>query len=74
MSHAVFHREQEEKISEWLKNVKFRKRLFGGVRESDVWKKISELNDMYREALFAEKVRYETLLGEKGKPGKSQQP
>ena len=74
MSHAMFRRDQEEKIAEWLKQVKFRKRLFGGVRESDVWKKISELNDMYREALFAEKVRYETLLSEKGKPGKGQQP
>ena len=65
MSQELFPRDQEEKISEWLKQVKFRKRLFGGVRESDVWKKISELNDMYRDALIAERARYDALIAEK---------
>ena len=65
MSRELFRRDQEEKISEWLKQVKFRKRLFGGVRESDVWKKISELNDMYRDALIAERARYDALIAEK---------
>lgn len=57
--------EQEEKIANFLKKVKFRKRIFGGVSEKDVWTKIRELNDMYREALLAERVRYDTLIEER---------
>ena len=72
MSQELFRRDQEEKISEWLKQVKFRKCIFGGVSESDVWKKISELNDMYREAIFAERIRNEAL-SEGENPDKEQQ-
>ena len=54
--------EQEQRISGWLQKVKFRKRIFGGVSETDVWKKIGELNDIYREALIAERARYDALL------------
>lgn len=57
--------EQEEKIANFLKKVKFRKQIFGGVSEKDVWTKIRELNDMYREALLAERVRYDTLIDER---------
>ena len=59
-----FQQEQEQKIALWLKNLKFRKRIFGGVRESDVFKKISELDDMYKEALLAERARYDALLSQ----------
>lgn len=59
-----FQQEQEQKIALWLKKMKFRKRIFGGISESDVWKKISELDDMYKEALLAERARYDALLGE----------
>ena len=55
---------QEEKIANFLKKVKFRKRIFGGVSEKDVWTKIRELNDMYREALLAERIRYDTMIAE----------
>lgn len=51
-------------IAPWLKKVKFRKRIFGGVSERDVWKKIGELNDMYKRALIAERARYDALLAE----------
>lgn len=54
-------REQEE-ISEWLKKLRFRKQLFGGVSEEDVWKKIEELNSMYQVALNAERIRYDTMI------------
>ena len=49
-------------VAAWLERVKFRKRMFGGVNERDVWKKIGELNDMYTKALIAERARYDTLL------------
>ena len=57
--------EQEEQIAGFLQKVKFRKQIFGGVREADVWKKIGELNDMYRQALLAERARCDALLAER---------
>lgn len=55
---------EHQNIIKWLKNVRFRKQLFGGVSEADVWKKIDELNQLYDEALMAEHIRCETLLTE----------
>ena len=62
-----FSPEQEERITGFLKKVKFRKQIFGGVREADVWKKIGELNELYRQALLAERARYDALLEERGR-------
>ncbi|NLU36763.1 MAG: hypothetical protein GXX01_07075 [Clostridiales bacterium] len=50
------------KIAQWLKKLRFRKKIFGGVCEQDVWKKIGELNAMYDEALRAERIRYDALI------------
>ena len=35
-------------ISEHIKKMKFKRRFFGGVDEEDVWKKIRELDQDYR--------------------------
>ncbi len=64
MSVLQFPQDQEEKIASWMKQVKFRKQIFGGVPEVDVWKKISELNELYHSALIAERARYDALLAE----------
>ena len=56
---------EQQNIVEWLKKVRFRKQLFGGVSEQDVWKKIDELNKLCNAALAAERIRYETLLKER---------
>ena len=53
---------EQRRIAEYLKQVKFRKQLFGGVSERDVWKKIGELNEMFNSALVAERARYDALL------------
>ena len=58
---------EQEKIINWLKKVKFRKKFFGGVDEQDVWKKIQELNEMYEAALKVERIRYDVLLQEQTK-------
>lgn len=60
-----FPPEQEERISGFLQKVKFRKQVFGGVSEADVWSKIGELNELYRQALLAERARYDALLKER---------
>lgn len=56
---------EQENILKWLKKVRFKKKLFGGVSEIDVWKKIDELNKMYNAALNAERVRYDALLSQR---------
>lgn len=53
---------EQEKINQWLQTTKFRKKVFGGVDEVDVWKKIEELNRLYEAALIAERARYDTML------------
>ena len=57
--------EQEAKIASWLRDVKFRRQIFGGVSERDVWTKISQLNEMYNQAILAERARCEALLAER---------
>lgn len=51
-------------IAAWVKGLRFRRKLFGGVDEDDVLKKIGELNALYETALLSERVRYETLLAQ----------
>ncbi len=55
------NREQQRMIA-WLKKVRFKKQIFGGISERDVWKKLEELNSMYNLALIAERARYDALL------------
>lgn len=56
---------EQERIQKWLKQVRFKKTLFGGVNEADLWKKIAELNSLYEAALSAERARYDTLIEER---------
>lgn len=51
-----------EQMLRWLKKVRFRKSVFGGVSERDLWKKLGELNDLYDSAISAERARYDALL------------
>lgn len=45
-------KEYLDEIAQWLKSVKFRRKAFGGVDETDVWKKIDELNRMYEKVFL----------------------
>lgn len=56
---------EQERIQKWLKQVRFKKTLFGGVEEADLWKKIAELNSLYEAALSAERARYDALIEER---------
>lgn len=53
---------QRRKIAQWIKNTSFKPKLFAGVDEADVWKKLRQLNRMYEDALLAERARFDTLL------------
>lgn len=54
--------DQQKAITDWLQQVKFKRSFFGGVREEDVWKKMSELNALYEKALAAERIRCDVLI------------
>ncbi len=61
-SDADFLTAEREDIAEWLKKTKFRTKIFMGVDEVDVWRKIGQLNRLYDKALLAERARYDALL------------
>ena len=65
MKDVSFLPQAEEQIAGWLKGVKFRRRLLGGLDERDVWRKIGELNELYRQALAAERARCDALIAER---------
>ena len=60
-STEVINQEHRE-IIKWFQTVKFRRTMFGGVDENDVWKKLQELNQLYESAIRAERERYNILL------------
>ena len=67
----VINQEHKE-IIKWFQTVKFRRTLFGGVDENDVWKKLQELNQLYESAIRAERERYNILLTDHEKTYESQ--
>lgn len=54
--------QEHKEIIKWFQTVKFRRALFGGVDENDVWKKLQELNQLYESAIRVERERYNILL------------
>lgn len=54
-----------EEIALWLRELKFRKKLFGGVDEANVWHKLDELQAQYQSAFDAQAQRYQALLDER---------
>lgn len=53
---------QRRKIAQWIETTSFKPKLFAGVDEADVWKKLRQLNRMYEDALLAERARFDTML------------
>lgn len=56
-----FSREMEE-ITATLREMKFRKRLLGGVSEADVWRQLEKLQQAYEAAYLRQAAAYEALL------------
>lgn len=48
-------------ISEFLKKVKFKKKIFGGIDELDVWNKIEKLNLEYKELYEIQQMQIDIL-------------
>ena len=54
-----------EEIAGWLKELKFRKKIIGGVDEANVWHKLAELPAQYQSAFDAKAESYQALLDER---------
>lgn len=54
--------EEQKELTEWFRTVRFRKAVFGGVDEDDLWKKLEGLNRLYEAAIVAERARYNALM------------
>lgn len=57
--------QEEQDILDWFENVHFKPTAFGGVQEADVYKKLEELNRLYKAAMSAERARYDALLSDR---------
>lgn len=54
-----------DEIALLLKEMRFRKKLVGGVDESDVWRQLENLQKEYRIAFETQEGTYKALLAEK---------
>ena len=50
-----------EDISKFIKEIKFKKKLFGGVDEHEVWNKIEALNLEYKELYQIQQAKIDYL-------------
>ena len=56
-----------EKIAELFKGLRFRHRIFGGVSETSVWRKLGDVHSEYKRLYEAQQIRYEAIIAEKDK-------
>lgn len=49
-------------IAEALSAMKFRKKMFGGVEEADVWRQLEALQRIYQEVYDQQAAYYQALL------------
>lgn len=52
-------------IAQMFQTLRFKKKLFGGVSEIDVWKKLDEIQEEYRSAYEIQQGIYEARLQER---------
>ncbi len=55
-----------QEIAVLFQGLKFKKRIFGGVDERDVWKKLDKIQQEYRRIYEAQAVRYRAILEANG--------
>lgn len=56
-----------EEITSWFENVSFKKSRLGGVDEADLWRKLKDLQDLYRKNYESMKNKYQVLLDDRDK-------
>lgn len=56
---------EHEALLKWFETVRFNKMLIGGISERDLLRKLDQLNELYKQALIAERARYNSLLSDR---------
>lgn len=51
-----------QKLRDFISDLKFKKKLIGGVDEVDVWKKIEEMHKEYERLYQIQQERYEAII------------
>ena len=59
MTQSGQHCRTMEDVASYIKGMRFRKKLFGGVDEADVWKQIEALHREYEAVFLAQEIRQE---------------
>lgn len=54
-----------QELKEFIKNLKFKKKLVGGVDEVDVWNKLEAIEKEYQRLLDIQKAKYEAIIAYK---------
>lgn len=52
-------------IADYVRSIKFKKKIIGGVDEISVWEEIDRLNEQYRSVILAQENKYRALLEER---------
>lgn len=55
-----------QNIADLLSNMKFRRKMFGGVDEADVWRQIENLQRTYQLVYDEQAAYYQALIDERG--------
>lgn len=54
-----------EEIADYMKTMRFHKKIFGGVDETDVWRQLEKLQTEYRSAFEAQQEQSRALIRER---------
>lgn len=52
----------QSQIAEYIHRLKFKKKVFGGVDQADVFRKLEELNRLYESLLLQERAKWQAEL------------
>lgn len=54
-----------EEIALYIKQMRFKKKMFGGVQEMDVWRKVEQLHQQYESVFAVQQALYQQQLAQK---------
>lgn len=55
-----------EDVAQYIKKMRFRKKLFGGLDEADVWRQIELLHHEYEAVFIAQEIKHKEELEREG--------
>lgn len=59
MAQTHEHSRTMEDVAHYIEKMRFRKKLFGGVDEADVWRQIEALHREYEAVFLAQELQHE---------------